>query len=780
MLSQVNSNLSRIISVMVWSTLIYGFGCAADAQTPLNLLINPQFDYYPLELAREGKWDVYQSSCVAGWEQDAYGDAVAYRSGFNGYFTPRHYAENVLKIQPGKRCFQFMLLPDIQVVHGDQVSLSVFGYQIKPGQLKATIYLMQLDSGNGTWSPSEYGFQDARTFAKHARGHLIKKVAASVVSDTNRHFEVKIENVEVPGSFSIMQTNSIPMTNTVALLVEFANMNESGDLWIYSPCLFQSTHGLSRLPVLRSLPTLYRYIPRTMTKLLRGEAIHILVAGASGDRGDANPPMYLYDENMESPTFKQPLSEQSFDGKLIGHPEWDEYISTWSIYFSYGGQLRLALMRKFNLPIDKILLNYMATGGTMIWESHSQFDDFAALKVQPTMSGVGNGVTNKTWQQLHPEIINRPEGPGPDLVVFGGCQITEKQDEGAVEGAVRWFQRHYPQAEILFQIQNLRTGISGAPGILTEIALQYQIPYIDAGRIMNLLERYGNPYAFIPWENHPQAAAHYVYAKLLAQAFEITGNVLPGIAQRHLPPRITPEAIAWEGDITTYAAPSPRFYQGRLFVMDDSVANIWADQLNLVVMDGVTNTYSYKSQGMRLTSSTRRDICNSSFATRGSPAIGERHVIEVIGTNANVRLVAVDCKIIPTRTWLGVKNQDWKLNQNKVKSFPSLMGAPDGINCVNLLPGASMEVDVFGTDLAVAYADDPQGGRLEIAIDDQPGLIVDANQPYIDTQGNKLYIENRRGIRGLEYKRHHVVLRTLDKPVSILGIYVYDTRSASY
>src|SRR5690606_14708924 len=126
------------------------------------------------------------------------------------------------------------------------------------------------------------------------------------------------------------------------------------------------------LPTLRDLPDYYRHIPRTISKLRRGEPLHIVAMGSSIDRGSANPPMYLYDEDPQSAHFKEPLSNGDFlfDGTQVGHPEWSPYIGQWRHYFSYTGRMRLDLMRRYNYPIDKILLNYMACDGSAIGESH--------------------------------------------------------------------------------------------------------------------------------------------------------------------------------------------------------------------------------------------------------------------------------------------------------------------------------------------------------------------------------------------------------------------------
>jgi hypothetical protein len=46
-------------------------------------------------------------------------------------------------------------------------------------------------------------------------------------------------------------------------------------------------------------------------------------------------------------------------------------------------------------------------------------------------------------------VPGRADGPGPDLVIFGSGanEKTDTPDEVAVfEGAIRWIQRHHPEA----------------------------------------------------------------------------------------------------------------------------------------------------------------------------------------------------------------------------------------------------------------------------------------------------------------------------------------------
>ena len=66
---------------------------------------------------------------------------------------------------------------------------------------------------------------------------------------------------------------------------------------------------------------------------------------------------------------------------------------------------------------------------------------------------------------------------------------------------------------------------------------------------------------------------------------------------------------------------------------------------------------------------------------------------------------------------------------------------------------------------------------MKVIIDGHPQLNQQTNIPYIDRTGKKHYIENRRGILGLPYGLHTVRLEAIDHPVTVLGIFAYDSRS---
>lgn len=762
----------------------------------MNLFLNPDFEYLPFASSRTGNRTGYHAGSIACWNQDAYGDAEAWRAARNGLFRPVIPVNNVVVIHAGKRLSQFMLLTEIGLDHGDRMSLSVYGFQKANDVLQVNLHLMRVDSASGEWSPEDYGQIDKRKFPKHARGELIRDPTYSMKSGQAGDFEVKIENTEIIGAFTESREKSTDQPNTIGVMVEFVNISQDQDVWIYSPCLTRGAKALNRLPVARSLPTAYRHIPKTISKLMRGDPLHILIMGASGDRGSANPPLYLYDEDPKSPTFKQPIAGGRFDGKLVGHPEWDAYINNWAIYFSYGGRLRQALMQKFNYPINKLLLNYMAVDGYKLWEQHSGLADFAVLNVPPEDSGAAASLGSKSyplpkeaaavavndaaksqgWRELYPDIFARPGGVGPDLIIFGGCQLAGPGDDAAIEGAVRWFQRHYPDAEFIFQIMNNTPGnLTGASGYLMEMALRYQIPYGDFGRILDLTTRHCNGYA-LTTDGHVQAAGHYLFFKQLEQIFDVTGPIKPGIEQLHLPSRMNPDTVGWEGDMVTYTPPHPRLRERKAFILEDTVVNLWATNVKGIRMDG--KPVLEPSVGGPLKSFQDigiRNIRRTTFMTPGELTLGDRHIIELEGPNAT--FAAVDAKVILNRRWIGVESLMWKKEGSLSKPFVSDWGAPYGSNQILLVAGTKASIMVPGTDFSVAYAEQPQGGKLRVMVDGAEAIVLPTNIAFKPVAGKELYLENRRGIRGLPYGLHRVEVQAIDGAVAILGLFTYDTRA---
>ena len=52
-----------------------------------------------------------------------------------------------------------------------------------------------------------------------------------------------------------------------------------------------------------------------------------------------------------------------------------------------------------------------------------------------------------------------------------------------------------------------------------------------------------------------------------------------------------------------------------------------------------------------------------------------------------------------------------------------------------------------------------------------------ANRPFVDAQAQEHYIENRKGIRGLPEGLHTVRVEAVERPVPLLGLFLYDARS---
>lgn len=738
-----------------------------------NLLLNPGFNFHSVDNSRTGAAASFRSGSVPCWNQDAYGEAEAYRATRGTAFRPKFPVDNVVVVHPGKRFYQFSLLAEMGLDHGDHVSLSVYGFQKTAESLRATVHLMRLDSASGEWSPADFKLDDKRTFPKHSRGELVKGPDYSATSGAANEFELKIENSEIVGAFTEGPDKSTDQPNTIGIMVEFQNISKDQDVWIYSPCLSKGAPALNRLPVARSMPEYYRGIPRTIQKLWRGEPLHLIVMGSSIDRGSANPPQYLYDEDPKSPTYKQPLAGSDFDGAKIGHPEWNDYIAWWQHYFMYGGRLRLALMQKFNYPIQKLLLNTMACDGSSISEAHSGFADYASLSIPPN-PGMNGHRLGKTWQELYPEVFARPEGPRPDLVIFGSGanEKVDGADEIALfEGAIRWFQRHYPGVEFLFCMFQNRESYTPNTGHLMELALRYQIPYIDFGRLFSLTTRHCNSYALVPRDGHPQAAGHYLWFKQLERAFDAADPIQLSINQRDRPERISPYTIGWEGEVRTYASPNPRIHDGTAFILDDTVVNLWAsgkDETVVIQTDGAP-----PNPGSRRRPTTVRDIRNSTFAT-GKLSLGDRHIVEVSGTEA--RIVAADSKVVLNRQWVGVDSTRWRLGDLKPQPFASQWGAPYGSMQVAVPAGKSVEIELPGTDISIAYVDQANGGALKVDVDGRECLNQPTNVPFKNTKGEQVFLENRKGVLHLPYGVHTLRLTATGNPVVLLGVFAYDTR----
>ncbi|HVW38195.1 MAG TPA: SGNH/GDSL hydrolase family protein [Pirellulales bacterium] len=734
-----------------------------------NLLLNPALRFHSFDNSRSGVTDSAHSGAVACWNQDAYGDAEVFRAPRIKTFHTILPVENVVLLHPGKHFRQFMLLAETGLDHGDRVSLSVNGFQTSADCLQAAVHLMRVDSAAGEWSAPN----DQRVFPKHSRGELVKGPSYAALSGGKNAFQINLENCEIVGAFTESPDRSTDEPNTIGVLVEFTNRSADRDVWLYAPCLCRGAKAENRLAESRPMPKHYRGIPRTIQKLWRGEPLHIIVMGSSIDRGSANPRQFLYDEDPASPTYKQPLGGSDFDGAKVGHPEWDDYIAWWQHYFMYGGRLRRALMQKFDYPIDKLLLNTMACDGSSISEAHSGFAAYASLSLPPD-PGLNGHRAGKTWRQLYPALFERPEGPRPDLVIFGSGanEKIDGADEVALfEGAIRWFQRNYPETEFLFCMWQNRESYTAATGYLMELSLRYQIPYVDFGRVFHLSTRYANSYALCPRDGHPQAAGHDLWAKQLERAFDVADPIEPGIAQLQLPERLNPYTIGWEGEVQAYEADSPRIRGGTAFILDDTVINLWASGAGEAVeirIDGKPH------EGSRRRSQPRRDLRNSTFAA-GRLSLGDRHIVEVVGRDA--RLAAVDAKTALERKWVGVDSPRWRLGGLRPEPFKSDWGAPFGASQVIVPAGQAVEIELAGTDFSMAYADREEGGTLEVEIDGKRLLETATNAPLVTASGEPAYVENRRGVRGLAFGMHTLRIAAAERSVALLGVFSYDTRA---
>ena len=753
----------------IWTAGILAIAVGGRAEPPHgNLLLNPDFGFHATANSRTGKPTAYASGSIPGWNQDAYGDVEVRRATRQTDVHTAFPVDGLAVLRPGKRLYQFALLAELGLDHGDRVSLRAFGRQTTPDALEVRLHLTRIDSQSGNWTPKS----DGRTFPKHARGELIRDPTYAARSGAKNDFDVALENREIVGAFTESPDASTDQPNTIGLEVEFVNRSTS-DVWIYGPCLCRGAQAQSRLSAARPVPTYYRGIPRTIQKLWRGEPLHIIVMGSSIDRGSANPPMYLYDEDPRSATFKEPLSGRDFEGEKIGRPEWNDYIGWWQHYFMYGGRLRRLLMEKFDYPLDKLLLNTMACDGSSISEAHSGLAEYASLALPPDPHGNGHRA-GKTWRELYPALFARPEGPRPDLVIFGSGanEKVDGADEIALfEGAIRWFQRRYPCTEFLFCMWQNRESYTPNTAHLMELSLRYQIPYIDLGRTLSLTTRYCNSYALCPRDGHPQAAGHFLWAKQLERAFDAADPIESGVAQLQLPERVHPNTLVWEGEISTYAAPHARIRNGTALVLDETMVNLWAASKDAAVgvrIDGVD-----VEEGRRRPSS-RRDLRNSTFVI-GRLALGNRHIVEV--TSKESRLVAADCKTALGRQWFGVEQPAWKLGPLKPQPFESAWGAPYGSSLVIVPPGKSVEAELPGTRLSAAYLDRPDGGTMQVEVDGQAVLEQPTNEPFTLASGEKTFLENRRAVGGLTPAVHRVRITASQGPVAILGVFTYDERS---
>jgi len=658
--------MKKTISVVVFSLVLGILQTFSQAnKKSVNLLLNSYFDFHSFINHRDGNPVSYSSNNVAFWNTDSWGDIEVVReSHVSDSIRPKFSTHNLVAIKPGKKIWQFFTLPEAGLAHGDHLNLFVYGYQPKGNMLKAKIKLMKLDSEDGDWSPKTFGMEDERTFQKHSRGELVVAKEYKTFLSKKGSIELEIKNAEIIGKVSIGKQSSSKDINTIGIQIEFENTDLVETVWIYSPDLTMTGNPSYSIPEARKMDPIYKSIPRTIQKLWKGEPIHIIVMGSSIDRGSANPSMYLYDENPDSKSFKQPLADGLFDADKAGRKDLDGYYGEWRHYFSYAGRLKLELMRKFNLPPDKICLDFMACDGSCVGEAHSALKEYCSLSLppEPEINGQKKG---KTWEELYPGLFSRKEGPGPDLVIFGSGanEKTDTPDEVAVfEGMIRWIQLHYPNTEFLFgQFQNFG-GYTSNPGDLQALSLRYQIPYMDYGKTSDDLIRWCNRYALVPIDGHPQAAGHFLWFKQFEKAFECWDPIVSGQAQLQLPERVNTNSYGWEGEMVNFDKTSKRI-KGSRFIFEDVAINCWGKVDNdppIPYVDGI------KFNSRR--SSPERDIRNSMFRY-GNCRLGDRHILEIVGENPE--LTYVDAKICPNRRIFTIDNPNWNISGLKIEDFTS-------------------------------------------------------------------------------------------------------------
>ncbi len=766
--------MRRLLVLCVFSLACLALSARGE---PSNLLLNPDFEFHVFTNHRDSTGQSHTSKNVAFWNAEAWGDVTVTRVVHApAEVRPPFFARNMVSIAPGKKLWQFFTLPEVGLLHGDKVSLAVQGFQKAPGALMARVKVLKLDSEDGKWSPKEFGLRDQREFPRHSRGELVAAKTYEAAADAAGAVALKIDGAEILGKFTPGEESHSGDINTIGLCVEFENVGKTGDVWVCAPCLSKGAAAAvvtEPPPAARAMVPYYRHIPRTMQKLWKGEPVHIIVMGSSIDRGSANPPQYLYDENPASPTFKKPLTkpDELFDAAQVGRPELDGYFGQWRHYFSYCGRLKLELMRKFNLPPSKILLNFMACDGSCVGEAHSGLKEYCSLSLPPSeeVNGHKNG---KKWTELYPELFARLEGTRPDLVIFGSGanEKTDSPDEVAVfEGMIRWLQRHYPGTEFLFcQFQN---NASYTPNIgdLQALALRYQIPYLDYDRVADDLARCCNTRAYVPADGHPQSAAHYVWFKQLEKAFECWDPVVAGEAQLLLPERIHKNSYGWEGEMTTYDEKSGRIKDAK-FILDDTVVNTWGTVDKEVTPEAYIDGVKLHARG----SFPRRDIRNS-LVRHGRCALGDRHVFELVGKGA--KLTFVDAKTCPDRRSFGIDNPLWRKPAGGVSDFASEWGAPFGSKQLLVKAGESAEIDVLCTDISIADVDAADGGELKLVVDGKEKFVQPTNVPFTDFEKRQSFIENRKGALGLGFGVHTIRVEAVNAPVRLLGLFTYDSRS---
>src|SRR5207249_3384084 len=106
------------------------------------------------------------------------------------------------------------------------------------------------------------------------------------------------------------------------------------------------------------------------------------------------------------------------------------------------------------------------------------------------------------------------------------------------------------------------------------------------------------------------------------------------------------------------------------------------------------------------------------------------------------------------RQWIGIESPRWTRSELQPEPFVSEWGAPYGAYQMRLPSGRSVEIDVPGTDFSFAYVDDAAGGVARVEIDGQERLRQPTHVAFVNAGGEKVYLEDRQGVRGLPYGLH--------------------------
>lgn len=742
---------------LLMSTMLSG--SAADLR---NLLVNPDFDFHAFMNHRAGERNSHTAHQVACWNTDSPLDVTVTRSSHvPASVLSDCFVRNAVKIEPGKRFYQFFTLPEARLIANQKISLNFWATV----GIKGVVKQMAFDREDGEWSPQQFGMADKRTFPKCSRGELIVATMADVTAPNTA---AKSQNISIE-DIAIQE-------NVAGIEVEFINVGTE-PAWVFLPSLIRGIKAETAVGMLRETPTAYRHIPRTIQKLWKGEGVHIVIMGSSIDRGSANPPLYVYNEDPKSPEFKTPLCDAyngKFSAAMVGQPDLDLYLAQPRHYFSYGGRLKRSLMNKFNLDAGRILLNFMAADGSCIGESHSGLREWLDLENPPNPELNGHK-TGKSWRELYPALFERREGARPDLVIFGSGanEKTDTPDEVAVfEGAIRWIQRNYPETEFVFCLFQNQGGYTSNQGDLQALALRYQIPFMDYGIIGDLVTRSVDKLSVVPRDGHPQAGAHYLWFKQLEKAFECHDPISTGQVQLQLPERVHPNSYGWEGEMVKYKAGNARFFRKNAVIIDDAAFNCWGSfkgKDSAIFVDG-------KNVGQGRRSFPTINPRNSLFA-HGRQSFTERHVVELVAEDA--KFSGIDCKICPGRNFIGVESATWNSdNFNlKIEDYQSAVGAPYGDKIAELPAGKSLTITAAGTDFSIAWLDQTDGGNLKFEVGDK-GFEQATNLPFKLQSGESLFMENRRGVNGLPYGTYKLTITAVDKPITLFGLFAYDARSA--